>query len=264
MTAKQKHWREFGNPRGAPIIFAHGLGVDSSVWLSAIEALESRRDCRIITYDLPGHGERTHRGGRGSMGALVRDVESLADDLDIRRAVIVGHGLGGMIAQGLAVKRLDIVRAMVLVNTSAKLGAKEQWAAQIETIRSGNHLEFIAQLWAKWIRKSDRDNPVFASWKRKLENTDPNALAAAIEAISGTDFYTPISGLGLPTLGISAYNDKMFPPDLMRETLDVIKGADFKIMPRVGHLSMVESPQEFAHLLDTFLHQIGHQDNPDV
>ena len=77
-------------------------------------------------------------------------------------------------------------------------------------------------------------------------------------AISGTDFFTPTSGLTLPTLVVAGSEDGATPPDLVRETADLIKGSRFELMRRVGHLPMVENPEGFADLLSIFLQDIGH------
>ena len=61
------------------------------------------------------------------MGALITDTERLLDHLGVRDCVFVGLSIGGMIAQGLAAKRLDLVRAMVLSNTGAKIGTPDIW-----------------------------------------------------------------------------------------------------------------------------------------
>lgn len=251
-------WSEFGRPDGSPVVFIHGLGMNSSVWLDAIKALKSRDDCRIITYDLTGHGNSASPENQGSMGGLIRDAERLMDALTLRDAVVVGVGLGGMIAQGLAVKRLDLVRGLVLLNSAAKIGTKAHWAAQIDSLKQHGMAHISQSIWEGWMSRRARETDSFAMWRNMLETTDLAGFIAGIEAISGTDLYTPLSGLGLPTLGISAYNDLLFPPDLMRETVEVIKGSEFQIMPRAGHLAMVEAPEDFASRLDDFLTRIGH------
>ncbi|MEY8097107.1 alpha/beta fold hydrolase [Falsihalocynthiibacter sp. S25ZX9] len=250
---------EFGNPDGSPVVLIHGLGMERSVWLDAINALNSRQDCRIITYDLSGHGASDAPSGRGSMGALIRYAEQLMEGLMLRDAVVVGVGLGGMIAQGLAVKRLDLVRGLVLLNSAAKLGTKAHWDAQIVLLKHGGIPKISQSLWEGWLSKQARTTTTYAPWRHMLDSTSLAGYIAGVEALSGTDFYTPISGLSLPTLGISAYNDLLFPPDLMRETVDIIKGSEFQIMPRAGHLAMVEAPEDFATRLDTFLTRIGHR-----
>jgi 3-oxoadipate enol-lactonase len=82
--------------------------------------------------------------------------------------------------------------------------------------------------------------------------------AGCCAAIAGTDFYTPTSGLRLPTLGIAGSEDGASPPDLVRETVDLIHGSKFELIRRAGHLPCVEKPAEYAALLTTFLKETGH------
>ena len=77
-------------------------------------------------------------------------------------------------------------------------------------------------------------------------------------AISGTDFYTPTSGLRLPTLGIAGSEDGSTPPDLVRETVDLIPGSKFHLIRQAGHLPCVENPRDYADALIGFLKAIGH------
>ena len=77
-------------------------------------------------------------------------------------------------------------------------------------------------------------------------------------AISGTDFYTPTSGLRLPTLGIAGDADGATPPDLVRETVDLIPGSTFRLIRGGGHLPCVDQPQAYAKALTDFLRDIGH------
>ena len=82
-------------------------------------------------------------------------------------------------------------------------------------------------------------------------------------AISGTDFYTPTSGLRLPTLGIAGCEDGSTPPDLVRETVDLIPGSQFHLIRKAGHLPCVEKPTEYARVLTDFLRSVGHLDGID-
>ena len=106
------HYREDGTPDGAPLVFANSLGTDLSLWDKVLPLLP--QGLRIIRYDMRGHGQSDCPPAPYTMGALVRDAEGLLDHLEVRDCVFVGLSIGGMVAQGLAVKRLDQVRAMVL------------------------------------------------------------------------------------------------------------------------------------------------------
>ncbi|MFT6452886.1 MAG: 3-oxoadipate enol-lactonase, partial [Halocynthiibacter sp.] len=106
------HVQEDGDPNGAPIVFANSLGTDLRLWDKVVPLLPE--GLRIIRFDKRGHGQSDVPDAPYSMGQLITDTERLLDALEVRDAVFVGLSIGGMIAQGLAVKRLDMLRAIVL------------------------------------------------------------------------------------------------------------------------------------------------------
>lgn len=252
----QIHYREDGDPQGAPIVFANSLGTDLRLWDQIVPLLPE--GLRIIRFDKRGHGLSSCPPAPYSMGALVRDTEQLLDHLNVRDAMFVGLSIGGMIAQGLAVKRLDQVRAMVLSNTAAKIGTAQMWQDRIDAVNA-NGIEPIADgIIDRWFARAFIASGAHLPWRNMLARTPAQGYAGCCAAIAGTDFYTPTSGLGLPTLGISGNEDGSTPPDLVRETVDLIKGSRFEIIRGTGHLPCVEKPVEYAALLNTFLKETGH------
>lgn len=250
------HYRIDGDPDGAPIVFANSLGTDLRLWDPILPHLPA--GLKIIRYDKRGHGLSTCPPGPYSMGALVRDVEKLLDHLAVKDAMFVGLSIGGMIAQGLAVKRLDLVRAMVLSNTAAKMGTKDMWQDRIDAIKA-NGLEALADpVMERWFGKDFRTTAELELWRNMLVRQPAEGYAGCCAAIAGTDFYTPTSGLRLPTLGIAGSEDGASPPDLVRETVNLIHGSKFELIRRAGHLPCVEKPAEYAALLTTFLKETGH------
>lgn len=236
---------------GPIVVMAHCLGLDHSVWDGVARLLPNHR---VIRYDLRGHGASDVPSGPYSMGALVGDAEAVCDALDLRDVVFVGLSVGGLIAQGLAVKRLDLIRAMVLSNTAAKLGQPQPWHDRAATARAQGMGALSNGTAARWHVK-----PFDASSAMALfEQTNPEGYAATCEAIAGTDFYTPTSGLRLPTLAIAGPLDGVTPPDLVRETADLIPGSQFHLIKGAGHIAPHTHPAEFAAALKTFLGKIGH------
>ena len=114
------HYRDDGDRDGAPVVFANSLGTDLRLWDQILPLLPS--GLRIIRFDKRGHGLSECPSPPYAMGRLIHDTERLLDHLDVEDAVFVGLSIGGLIAQGLAAKRHDLVRAMVLSNTGAKIG----------------------------------------------------------------------------------------------------------------------------------------------
>lgn len=250
------HYREDGVSGGAPVVFSNALGCDLSIWDAVLPHLP--QGLRLLRYDARGHGQSGGPPGPYAMGTLIRDAEALLDLLEIRGAVFVGLSMGGMVGQGLAVKRLDLVRALVLSNTAAKIGTPAQWDERIAAVQQGGVAALAGALMERWFTRAFRTSPEALAIRVKLEAQDRVGYAASCAAISGTDFYTPTSGLRLPCLGIAASEDGSTPPDLVRETVDLIPGARFELMRRAGHMAPVERPEAYAALLTAFLREIGH------
>lgn len=250
------HYREDGDPKGAPVVFANSLGTDMRLWDPILPLLPE--GLRIIRYDKRGHGLSSQPPGPYSMGALVRDAERLLDHLQVRDCVFVGLSIGGMIAQGLAVKRMDQIRAMVLSNTAAKIGTPAIWADRIAAARKGGIEALADATMERWFSKAFRSSPYVHLWRNMMVRQPLDGYLGCCAAISGTDFYTPTSGLRLPTLGIAGSEDGSTPPDLVRETVDLIPGSRFELIRKAGHLPCVERPGDYAALLSGFLAETGH------
>ncbi len=255
------HYRVDGPDDGPPVVFANSLGTDMRLWDPILQLLPS--GLRIIRYDKRGHGLTSCPPGRYAMGALIKDAENLLDHLQVTNCVFVGLSIGGMIAQGLAVKRLDLMRAMVLSNTAAKIGTPELWDARIADVESGGIEKLADAVMERWFSAPFRAQPELALWRNMLTRQEANGYIGCSAAISGTDFFTPTSGLRLPTLGIAGSEDGSTPPDLVRETTDLIPGSQFHLIRKAGHLPCVEQPEEFARVLTGFLQQVGHTAGPD-
>ena len=127
------HYQRHGTAGGPPLVLAHALGTDLRLFDALVPLLPAELD--ILRVDMRGHGLSDAPPGPYAMGALVRDLERLMDHLALRDAVLVGVSIGGMIAQGLAVKRLDLLRGLVLSNTGAKIGTRDLWRDRVAMLR---------------------------------------------------------------------------------------------------------------------------------
>ena len=251
------HYRIDGDPDGAPVVFSNSLGTDLRLWDQVIDLLP-KSGLRFIRYDKRGHGLSECTPAPYTMGTLVRDVERLMDHLDIRGVIFVGLSIGGMIAQGLAAKRLDLVRAMVLSNTGAKIATREMWAQRIEGVETGGIEALADATMQRWFSDAFRQTDAFAAWRNMLVRQPAEGYIGCSHAISGTDFMSPTSALRLPTLGIAGSEDGSTPPDLVRETVDLIPGSQFHLIRGAGHLPCVEKPEEYAQVLTEFIHAQAH------
>ena len=246
------HYRVDGPDDGAPVVFANSLGTDMRLWDQILPLLPT--GLRIIRYDKRGHGLSSCPPAPYSMGALITDVERLLDFLEVKNCVFVGLSIGGMIAQGLATKRLDLIRAMVLSNTAAKIGNPEMWAERIAAVEKDGIETLADAVMERWFAADFRAKPELELWRNMLVRGEDAGYVGCSAAISGTDFYTPTAALRLPLMGIAGAEDGSTPPDLVRETTDLVPGSKFHIIRKAGHLPCVEQPQEYAALLLSLIH----------
>lgn len=110
----------------------------------------------------------------------------------------------------------------------------------------------------RWFGRDFYGSPDMAPWQAMVSVADPQGYTGVCAAIAGTDFYTPTSGLRIPTLGIAGGQDGATPADLVRETVDLIPGSQFSVMSKCGHLPCAEDPITYAEILTTFMKNIGH------
>ena len=250
------HYRIDGNPDGRPVVFANSLGTDLRLWDQILPLLP--QGLKYIRYDKRGHGLSELTPAPYAMGTLVRDVERLMDHLAVKDALFVGLSIGGMIAQGLAVKRMDLIRAMVLSNTGAKIGQPAMWDERIAAVKAGGIEALADGIMERWFSAPFRKTDEFHAWRNMLVRQPAEGYVGCSAAISGTDFYAPTSGLRLPTLGIAGADDGSTPPDLVRETVALIPGSQFHLIRKAGHLPCVEQPEEYASVLTKFMQDVGH------
>lgn len=103
---------------GVPLVFVHGWTANRHRWDHQVAHFAERR--RVVRLDLRGHGDSGGAGVR-TIGELARDVVALLDHLGIERCVLVGHSMGGMIAQTVALEHPGRVERMVLVNSIGRM-----------------------------------------------------------------------------------------------------------------------------------------------
>ena len=245
------HLREDGDPAGAPVVFANSLGTDLRLWDALLPLLPD--GLRFIRYDMRGHGLSACPAGPYAMDELIADAEALVGGLDCGPVTFVGLSIGGMIGQGLAVKRPDLVRALILSNTAARMGEPAMWADRIARLRQGGLESMADAILDRWFGPAFRRTADAALWRAMLTRTPIEGYLACCAAIAGTDLTDRTATLTLPTLAIAGSEDGASPPDLVAATAALIPGAACHTIPGAGHLPCVENPAAYAAILSPFL-----------
>lgn len=249
------HVRVDGPAHGLVVVLANSLGTDLRLWDGLLPHLP--RDLRLIRYDKRGHGLSALSAGE-SIEDHADDAIAVIEAFASGPVVFVGLSIGGLIAQSVASRRPDLVRALVLSNTAARLGSAESWQARIAAIRSGGLHSISDAVMERWFAPAFRARPELTLWQTMLERTPEAGYLAACAALARTDLTETTARLTQPTLVIAGTEDGASPPELVRATADLIPGAEFRLMDGVGHLPCVEDPVAYARLLTPFLKDHAH------
>lgn len=246
------HFADDG-PRDAPaLVLSNSLGTDFRVWSLLLPHLPA--DWRIIRYDKRGHGLSSLPDGPWSIPDHATDLAGLLDHLGVSDAVICGLSVGGLIAQQIARDRPDLIRAMILMDTAAKIGSEEIWAPRIAAIEAGG-LEAIREAnMSRWFTAPFRETPAsIAPWNAMLTRTPRDGYLRTVGAILGCDLREETAALDLPCLAICGAEDGSTPPDLVRATAETIRGCRFELIEGAGHIPCVEQPEKVGTLISGFL-----------
>lgn len=236
-------------PEGAPaLLMLNSLGTDLRLWDGLLPHLQR---FRLIRYDKQGHGLSDLWDGT-TIADHAADAVALIEAQGAP-VTLVGCSIGGLIAQAVAAARPDLVRALVLSNSAAKLGTADSWNQRIAAVEAGGTEAIADAVMERWFAAPFRASPELSLWRNMLARTGAPGYIAACRALAAADQTEAMRALNLPALVIAGSQDGASPPDHVRATAGLIKGADYHLIDGAGHLPCVETPAEMAAILIPFL-----------
>lgn len=235
------------------VIAVHGWFADRSAYTGMLNALD-RDAFRYALPDLRGYGESRTTEGRFSTTEAAQDVLALADALEWDRFSLVGHSMGGAVAQRVLAAAPERVRRLVGIAPVPAGGVPlegEQWElfagaaerpenrrAIIDFTTGGRHP-------GAWL-----DHMVRVS----LERSDPAAFRAWLDSWAGEDFHKQVEGSEVPVRVIVGAHDPALSAEVMRGTwLAWYPNSDLVELPGAGHYPADETPLELARAVEEFL-----------
>ena len=250
-------WFEVG--LGDPLVLVHGLADDHRAWRRAVPDLMLRR--RVILYDLRGHGQTSLGSPDGTLRQLGEDLARLIEALDLQGVDVAGFSLGGTIAMRLAIDHPSVVRRLVLVATSSRVGrAACEWYTQ--------RVEMVERSDPRLRETLDRDTAdVYAQAPEELEQgllirrqstADPRGYAsgcAAMAALNAAPLDPELPRITAPTLIVASDRDQHCPPKAAQIIAAGIEGSRLEVFEGAGHPIPAERPQALASSINEFLAQ---------
>lgn len=246
-------------PEGAPaVVLIHGLGLSrDSTWGPIAPRLAQR--FRVLSYDLPGHGDSTMPREAVSLSSLGDHVISLLNTLGIDAAALVGFSLGGMINRRCAIDHPGRVRALAILNSPHDRGEEQQRIveARARATADGGPAAGIDVTLARWFSEAfRRDHSDRVSRVRDVVlANDPGTYATyrQILAEGVTELIAPEPPIGHPMLVMTCEHDSGSTPAMSHAISAESANAETVIVPGLQHLGLVEQPELFSEPLFEFL-----------
>lgn len=234
---------------GAAVVLIHGLGGSSNSFQPLMSAL---RGFKTIRPDLPGAGRSAIRPGLSGLRGLAAAVAEMLRAQAINEAHFVGHSMGTVLCQELAVSQSDLVSGMTLYGAILEppAAARQALTSRAEEARR-NGMSGIADAIcnASLAARTKESNPAVVAFVREsIMRQDPAGYARHCEALA--DMQPPDhSAISCPTRLVTGSEDVVAPPAMGEALKSAIPGAELHVLPNCGHWTMLEMPSEAAEHL---------------
>lgn len=243
-----------GRPHGQPVVLAHSLATDRSMWDAMLPLLETH--FQVIRYDARGHGSTPATGDAYTLQQLVADLIDLLDHLAIGRADFVGLSMGGMVGLGLGLDHPDRVRRLVVCDARADAppAYRDAWDARIAAVKAGGMAAIGALTVDRWFTDGFKsDASAVARMRAMVEGTPVDGYVGCARALQGLDYKRRLETMTVPVLYLVGDQDAGAPPEEMRAMQRLTPGARFCQLAGAGHISVVEQPEEAGAAISDFL-----------
>lgn len=243
-------------PEDAPVVtFSHSLGSSMELWEAQAALLRDR--FRVLRYDNRGHGGTTVSPAPYSFEQFAEDAYALLQALGIERTHFVGLSNGGMIAQTLALAHPEVIRSLVLCDTTSRPPAPTIpiWEERAVTALSQGMEPLLQTTIERWFNPEVRqsDPATVERIAQLIRTTAPEAYAACCRAIQNVDLTDRIHNIKVPTLLLVGSEDVGTVVEEHEIIRDRIEGAELVVFEGAAHLSNLCAPEEFNARLTAFL-----------
>lgn len=246
---------------GSPLVLIAGLASDSQSWQPAIEGLAGY--FKVITFDNRGIGRTRYPQDSFQISTLALDTICLLDELAIEKADILGHSMGGYIAQEIAIQYPERVNKLILASTRAASSQKSKsvFGGLLKILENGKNYELFIREFFHLIF-----TPEYLSNKENIESAVRYAVnylfpvtsagfKLQLEALSSFSSLNRLSRIKAPTLIMTGKKDILIPAEDAQLLADKIPFAKILHLENAAHSFHVEQPDFFVRCVVEFLLQ---------
>ena len=249
---------------GPTVLMLHGIGGGHVAFAPQVETLAAA-GYRAVAWDMPGYGHSAPIEPYTFKG-LAQSCIDLIDALQCAHVVLLGHSMGGMVAQEVVARRPDRVSRLVLCGTSAAFGKRtdgrsaDAWAQQFIAQRTapldaGQTMAEVAQRLVPQMVGPGSLPEGLRLAEHCMAGVPAATYRRALDCLVTFDRQAALGAIGVPTLLIGGEFDRVAAPAVMKQMAEAIPDARYAELKGIGHLMNLEAPDEFDALLLDFLAQ---------
>ena len=241
------------------LVFLHGIGGGHHSWDDQLPFFAAH-GFGAHAWDQPGYGHSATVEPY-DLPAIAASLARLIVALDDGPVVLVGHSMGGFIAQETYARHPELVRGLVLCFTSASFGgaggdfARQFVASRIQPLDEGQSMADIAARIMPAMRGARAADGSAERAARIMADVPPETYRKAVALLTTFDRRDQLPRIGVPALLVAGSDDQVAPAAVMRRMADRIPGADWVLLEGCGHLGHLDQPEAFNAALLGFLQQ---------
>lgn len=242
------HFNTYGDPAGQPVLCLHGLSDSSFSFSRLVPHLPEH--WFVILADLRGHGESPKPPAGYTIESMAEDARMLLQTLGVRRAMLVGHSLGSMVAQCLAARHPGLVECLALVGAiaDASIPLVQQLAEAIDAMPEGVDASFIREFQQSAISRPVPE-PFFEKVVQESQRVPRFVWKGILDELLESGNSRRFGPIQTPALLVWGAQDAFFGEEQQLELKRRLPGSLLQVLPDVGHSPQWEEPEVCAQLL---------------
>ncbi|MCP5097008.1 MAG: alpha/beta fold hydrolase [Chloroflexi bacterium] len=245
------------------ILFSHGFMMDHTMFQEQIDLFKEH--FRVIAYDHRGHGGSESPSSGYGIYNLMADGVALIEALELGAVHFVGMSTGGFVGMRIALRRPELLKSLVLIDSSAEAEPPEslkeynlmikvvQWIGWTFVIKRA-----MAALFHSSFLKDPNRQAEVKRWRSIITGHDRKGMVAFGKGIFGRDnVLEKMDQVSVPTAVIVGEDDIATTPDHSQRMAEKIRGAMLFTIPEAGHTVAVEKPTAVSQAMQTFYQDAG-------
>jgi len=226
---------------GETLVFIHGLSDNLLYW--EVLATTLKKDFRVVRFDLRGHGQSPLGDGEITIDTYVNDLKDILDELNIKKANLIGFSLGGAVALDFAVRYPDYVSSIVLMSTFSKcddyvVDMFNQFKDALERGFEAFYDFMVPKVLCPVVIESNREElELFKQYASQTANVD--AFKKAVDACCNFSVDDELSQINVPVLVLCGKYDEIFPMYIHRNLSSKIKNSKLVVLDNSRHNLLV-------------------------